>query len=113
MSTSKLPTLVGIGLLATLATAARADYYNVTDLGTLPGGSFSQAQGVNDGGQVVGFSGTAIGTWHAFRTREDGTLRDLGVLPGGSNSFAMGLNRFGDVVGYADDADGVNHAVRL
>ena len=37
----------------------------MTDLGTL-GGATSQANGINDNGQIVGYSTTASGQIHAF-----------------------------------------------
>ncbi len=62
-----------IGLLAALvvvvAGTARGDgqpQYTVTDLGTLSGGSISQAFGINDTGQVVGYALTSSGSAHAF-----------------------------------------------
>ena len=52
------------------------------DLGTL-GGDYSDAYGINDAGQVVGWSYTAEGFGHAFITAADGMgMRDLGTLGG-------------------------------
>ncbi|PTR14521.1 putative secreted protein with PEP-CTERM sorting signal [Nitrosospira sp. Nsp2] len=83
----------------------------VTDLGTL-GGNNSIATGVNDAGQVAGYSDTAGGVIHAFITGPDGmAMRDLGTL-GGYSSSASGINGAGQVVGYSDPGtgEGLSHA---
>ena len=52
----------------------------LTSLGTL-GGSYSIATGINDAGQVVGYSDTATGLQHAFITGPNGVgMTDLGTL---------------------------------
>jgi probable HAF family extracellular repeat protein len=72
----------------------------VTDLGRLPGGDFSVANGINDPGQVVGLSSAAAGGQpHAFLW-EKGAMLDLGVFPGDSGSSAAGINNRGQVVGW-------------
>lgn len=78
----------------------------VTDLGTL-GGTLGLAKGINDRGQVVGESSTAIEEQHAFLW-SDGTMTDLGTL-GGDYSVANQINRHGQVVGVSRIASGELH----
>ena len=70
----------------------------MTDLGTLPGGTYSCATGINNNGQIVGYSNTASGPIHAF-LYSGGKMTDLGTLPGGDNSEATGINDSGQIVG--------------
>jgi len=83
--------------------------YTITDLGTL-GGSYSDAYGVNDLGQVVGESETGSGEFHAF-LYDGSAMQDLVPL-GGSASIAYGINNSGHVVGGSDTAAGDYHAFR-
>ncbi|MBN9134025.1 MAG: PEP-CTERM sorting domain-containing protein [Nitrosospira multiformis] len=79
------------------------------DLGNL-GGAGSYANGINDAGQVVGYSSIAEGNDHAFITGPNGRgMRDLGTL-GGNWSQASGINDTGQVVGYSLTADRTPHA---
>jgi probable HAF family extracellular repeat protein len=81
-----------------------------TNLGTLPGGEYSAAFGINDLGQVVGTSNTTTAA-RAFLWTADGGMRDLGTLPGDSSSEAFGINNRGDVVGSSSGPNGIQ-AVR-
>src|SRR5262249_45325910 len=81
--------------------------YTVTDLGVF-GGTTSQALGINDAGQVVGWSDTPGGGQHAF-LYDGGQLLDLGTF-GGHNSKAYAINNAGLVVGAADLAGRYQHA---
>jgi len=75
----------------------------ITDLGTL-GGVESSATGINDLGQVVGYSYPAGNTaWHAF-LYDSGHMTDLGIFPGGRGFYiqAHAINNVGKVVGKAD-----------
>ena len=63
------------------------------------GGVQSAATGINDAGQIVGYSTLADNrSTHAFLTTIGGTARDLGTL-GGSSSYALALNNRGQAVG--------------
>lgn len=80
-------------------------------LGTL-GGARSQARGVNDAGQVVGYSLKSSGYNHAFLW-QNGAMQDLGTL-GGANSMSMAfaINNAGQVVGHSTTAAYKLHAFR-
>jgi probable HAF family extracellular repeat protein len=73
-------------------------FYSVTDIG------FSDAQGINDSGQVVGFSGGVTFLW----TPGIG-VTELGTF-GGNYSIPMELNNKGQIVGYYGTADNMPHA---
>lgn len=68
------------------------------DLGTLPGGDYSAAFGINDSGQVAGTSNTADSI-HAFIWTSASGLRDLGTLAGANASQAFAINNQGQAVG--------------
>jgi chitinase len=68
----------------------------MTDLGTL-GGWLSVARGINDAGQIVGYSLTADWKMHAF-LYDNGQMIDLGTLAG-NYSYAYGINNSGQIVG--------------
>lgn len=64
----------------------------MTDLGTLPGGSYSAAAGINAAGQVVGYSVTAGGEFHAFITGPNGGgMTDFGTFGGGDSQASWHL----------------------
>ncbi len=78
----------------------------IADLGVLSG-TDSFAGGVNNGGEVVGNSGT-ISAFDAF-SYANGKLTDLGTL-GGTQSWALGVNSVGTVVGVSYlSGNSVNH----
>src|ERR1035437_10327099 len=69
-----------------------APQYNVTDLGTLSGGNFSQPFFINRYGLVSGSSSLADGSQHATLWL-DGLMGDIGAPGlGGPNSIAFGDN---------------------
>jgi probable HAF family extracellular repeat protein len=80
------------------------------DLGTLAGGSYSYAYGINNLGQAVGLSATAAAGVHhaALFPGAGGTVEDLGVLYTGTLSYANKISDLGLVVGASEvDATGV------
>ena len=72
------------------------------DLGVLPNQDASYATGINDSGQVVGYSGPTsqppFRQTHAF-LYSNGKLQDLGALLGKYDSYAYAINNAGLVVG--------------
>jgi probable HAF family extracellular repeat protein len=77
------------------------------ELGSL-GGSYSQALGINEYGDVVGLAETAAGMGHAFLWRQGAGMVDLDV--DGIFSWAFGVNDAGQVVGEHLDATGRQRA---
>lgn len=70
----------------------------IRDLGTLPGGDYSVAFGINDSGAVIGTSNTST-SQHAFTWTIAGGLQDLGTLPGANASSAFAINNQGQIAG--------------
>ncbi len=83
----------------------------LTGLGTLPGGDYSAAFGVNNVSQVVGYSNTATGI-HAFLWTSASGLQDLGTVAGDADSEAFAINNSGQVVGDSSGPSG-QHAFLL
>lgn len=88
------PALAAPGVAAVPAAA-----YRVVDLGTLPGGSFSAAQAVNERSEVAGQSDGRAVLWRA------GRIIDLGT-PQGAGSVALDISELAEVVGYRQVGDG-------
>jgi len=94
----RLETRVLLVLVLVMAvTTSVYGQYAIFDLGTL-GGSQSQANGINNAGQVVGVSLSPSGQFKAFLWTASGGMRDLGTLYG-FHSAASGINESGQVVG--------------
>ena len=86
--------------------------WRLTPLPTLPGGNNAQAYGLNDLGQVVGFSEngvhdptcalsipTQVFRYDAVIWEPGGKIRKLRPLPGDTVAFAFGINNNGQAVG--------------
>ncbi len=86
--------------------------YSVTDLLTL-GGSSTYAAGLNNSGEVVGYSLNMSNSERAFLYSGSGPMMDLGSLGGSAGGAAYGINDSGQVVGDAYTAQNVSyHAFR-
>ncbi|MFT7484480.1 MAG: putative HAF family extracellular repeat protein [Candidatus Paceibacteria bacterium] len=92
---------------ATVLAGSGSEAYTFIDLGTL-GGNDSGALGVNDMGQVVGWStipgcttGMGSDCRHAFLW-ENGVMTDLGFLPGDEGSTANSINNAGVIIGNSE-----------
>ncbi|MGZ7008022.1 MAG: PxKF domain-containing protein, partial [Ilumatobacteraceae bacterium] len=80
------------------------------DLGTLTGGTYSEADGVNDNGLIVGRSTISGGATHAFSYTSTGGMQDLGTLTSGTYSQAYAVNDSGLIVGFGTVSGGGEHA---
>ncbi len=92
------------------------------DIGNLGGGNPNQfntpstnAFGINDSGQVVGYSFNINSETHAFRTAPNSRINpatdDLGTL-GGTSSRAIAINNLGQVIGTSTISNGQERAFR-
>jgi probable HAF family extracellular repeat protein len=91
--------------------------WTITDWGDLPGLlHLSRAFGINNSGQVVGYSGAATGD-RAFLW-QDGVMTDLSTVSGVSGTGwslieAAAINDAGQIVGYGRNPQGVDSAFIL
>jgi len=70
-----------------------------TDLGFMSGGTYSEALGINDQGDVVGVASIANTNQHAFLW-QGGQFTDLSTWTGGgAASIAYAINNHGEIVG--------------
>ena len=83
-------------------TAQNLPHYAVTDLGTL-GGSFAQAFGINDKGEVVGWSIDGTGNQRAVIWQDKVPLDLNTLIPAGSGWYlqaAQSINDAGEIAGF-------------
>src|SRR5438128_11957500 len=90
--------LAFVAFLLFVVPSEAQNFYQITNLGVLPGGNCSLPRAINNSGVVVGDSGTcdSIGfflTTHAF-AYQNCQISDLGTL-GGSKSSAQAISRQG------------------
>ena len=84
---------------------------DTTRLPTL-GGSFGQACGINDNGQVAGSSTNSDNSQHAFRLEPDESITDLGTLDGVTGlSVACAIDADGRIGGISSGGGNGYHAV--
>jgi probable HAF family extracellular repeat protein len=102
--------LLWLLLVGSATGAAAAQRYRVTDLGTLPDGTFSVAAGLNERGWTTGHaeSNVSDGTYTAF------IHKGLEIKPvnpfGGPYSEGRAINNRGWIAGFGERPDGREHA---
>jgi len=88
-------------LFCSTAVGAHAQLgYNLTDIGLLSGGTYSEALSINDSGQVVGYADTPQGT-RGFVWSASKGMKILKPLLGDAATFAIQINNNGVVAGYS------------
>jgi len=95
-----IKTIVFLAFTIPIQLTAQHTHYTVADLGTLAGGTFSWAQGLNNRGEASGFSDLPEGNRHGVFW-QDGVITDLGTL-GGPNSTAYGISARGEIAGFSE-----------
>lgn len=83
------------------STGALTQNYTLTRLGALPGFATSWANGINNAGQVVGYSETSLNTLTQATIWNGASPTALDTLPEYSSSIAYGINASAQVVGYS------------
>ncbi|HEC15966.1 MAG TPA: DUF3466 family protein [Sedimenticola sp.] len=101
-------TVVALLLAVAMSGAQAVPSYTITDLGTLRAGDFSAGLGINNRGQVTGWSADRNGNWRAFIGDAANGLTDLGALTGGlpqSYSVGVSINDNGQVAGESGEGN--------
>ncbi len=88
--------------------SAQDDDYEVLELDSLPGSTYSCAIDINEDGVAAGYNSTT--DERAVYWDADGSVTDIGTLPGGAGAEAEGINENGDIAGTSDVAGGDDHA---
>ncbi|CCH32787.1 hypothetical protein ABZ816_30830 [Actinosynnema sp. NPDC047251] len=99
-------------LVLTTVPAVASASVKAVDLGVLPGGEYSFANGIGNAGTVVGYANTDDDLVHAVSWTPDNRITDLGTLPGDVGSSATGVNDRGVVYGNSYAESGRGRAVR-
>ena len=97
-------------LLVGLTGPAKAQYTFTTI--DVPGIYDTQAFGINDAGQIVGYYEPYVGPLHGLLLDVDGSYTTLDV-PGAIETDAVGINASGQIVGYYIGADHYYHGFLL
>lgn len=84
-----------------------------TDLGTLPGGTISNAQWINSTGVIAGYSNSSSSgpNYLAVSWDRNKNIHNLGTLPGGTTSFGSGINDSNQIVGFSSTATSASDAI--
>jgi probable HAF family extracellular repeat protein len=95
---------VAAGVTHAFLVSQAPTHYTLTDLGTLPGGTFSQAAFIGNNGVIAGLASTADGTQHAVLWQQ-GRIFDLAKSGAkGLNSGAFGINGRGQALLQAESS---------
>ena len=78
---------------------------SITDLGTLPTGTYSSAYCISNTDIIAGVADIDGKHKHAVCWK-NGKIADLGALPGGTDSSARSVNDKGQIVGYSETPTG-------
>src|SRR5258708_28821814 len=105
---ASLPRFVFVLLLTVAASLCAAQTYTVTDLGTLPGGSFSGAKAINLTAEITGWAYSSSTVSDVF-LYSNGAMTNLGTL-GGPSGIGNGINKSGQVAGYSTNSAGTYKA---
>ena len=84
------PSALGAPAAAITAAACPGGGITITDLGTLPGDTSSEARGINNAGHVVGISSHFRSTSGFLWTASAG-MQSLGIPPGGEPGVRVGI----------------------
>jgi probable HAF family extracellular repeat protein len=88
----------------------------MTDLGTLPGGDYSDAHSINASGQVVGTSTSALGLRAFLWTSADGMVDLNTLIPSSSNlvlTSAVAINDRGQILALGSKNHDLAHDSRV
>ena len=106
----KRQTVVFGGVVRLIVAGTACAQYSITDLGTLPDGSFSYASGINVTGQVAGYALASGGDYHAYPIVVARWLTWVRFRALVGLYVATGINAGGQVAGYAYTSSGSGHA---